>query len=42
MFIACKKRDKLPPQKKEFTVTIENVSAPKIFGNIAVHGTSAG
>lgn len=42
MFIACKKHDKLPPQKKEFTVTIENVSAPKMFLGSGVINTPAG
>ncbi|MEO7315929.1 MAG: spondin domain-containing protein [Ginsengibacter sp.] len=43
MFIACKKNDhNPPPQSKQFTVTIENVSAPRMFLGSGVINTPTG
>lgn len=43
IFISCKKNDhNPPPQSKQFTVTIENVSAPKMFLGSGVINTPAG
>ena len=43
IFISCKKNDhNPPPQSKQFTVTIENVSAPKMFLGSGVINTPTG
>ncbi|MEO6682721.1 MAG: spondin domain-containing protein [Ginsengibacter sp.] len=43
LFISCKKNDhNPPPQSKQFTVTIENVSAPKMFLGSGVINTPTG
>ncbi|MEO7314923.1 MAG: spondin domain-containing protein [Ginsengibacter sp.] len=43
IFISCKKNDHNPPQQsKMFTVTIENVSAPKMFLGSGVINTPTG
>ncbi len=40
--LSCKKNDQKPPDKKRFTVTIENVSAPKMFLGSGIINTPVG
>ncbi|MEO7960261.1 MAG: spondin domain-containing protein, partial [Ginsengibacter sp.] len=42
IFVSCKKDDHTPPHNKKFTVTIENVSSPKMYLGSGVINTPIG